>query len=106
MVKCNNYEKIELDESCNEFVDEGVHWTRAIRLSEDCHNYNIQLRLLPQQQQQQQQPQQQRHYPKLVLQTVRPIEPGQELLLWFSEEILAKLQMVFLAPINIQGNLH
>lgn len=42
--------------------------------------------------------------PKLVLQTVRPIEPGQELLLWFSEEILAKLQMVFLTPINIQGS--
>lgn len=40
-----------------------------------------------------------------MLQAVRPIEAGQELLLWFSEEILAKLQMVFLAPINIQGKL-
>lgn len=75
---------------------DGVHWARAIRLSEDCHNYNIQLRLLPHQ----------RVYPKLVLQTVRPIEAGQELQLWFSEEILAKLQMVFLTPINIQGKLN
>lgn len=40
---------------------------------------------------------------KLILQAVRPIEPGQELQLWFSEDILALLQVVFLSPANIQG---
>lgn len=41
--------------------------------------------------------------PTLVLQAVRPIAAGKELLLWFSEDILAMLQMVFLTPANIQG---
>lgn len=91
-----------MDETYKEILNDKIHWIRSIRLSDDCHNYNTQLRLLPSQ----------RlsnilnksvSMPKLILQTVRPIEAGQELLLWFSEDILAMLQMAFLTPSNIQG---
>jgi hypothetical protein len=75
---------------------------RALRLSDDCHSYNIQLRFQPTQR-----PgtsfTKNVPTPKLILQAVRPIEMGQELLLWFSEDILAMLQIAFLTPANIQG---
>lgn len=101
-IKANNVNTIELDENCKQTLNDKIHWVRSLRLSDDCHNYNIQLRLLPSQ----------RlsnilnksvNMPKLILQTVRPVEAGQELLMWFSEDILAMLQMAFLTPANIQG---
>lgn len=93
-VKCSNLETVELATESKELWKNNLnsHWVRAMRISEDCHNYNVQLKLLSHQKQS-----------IVILQTVRPIDAGQELLLWFSEEILAKLQMVFLTPINIQG---
>ena len=40
----------------------------------------------------------------LVFSTTRPVEKGQRLYFWFSETMLAKLEMPFLVPKNIQGN--
>ncbi|KAJ8913500.1 hypothetical protein NQ315_017050 [Exocentrus adspersus] len=94
---------IELDEKCKEVWDEKTHWIRALRLSDDCHSYNIQLRLQPAYQRPSTSLTKFTQIPKLMLQAVRPIEAGQELLLWFSEDILAMLQIVFLTPANIQG---
>ncbi|KAK4879169.1 hypothetical protein RN001_007315 [Aquatica leii] len=86
---------LELDHSSKQVWSNNVHWIRAIRLSDDCHSSNIQLKL---------QPHNKRcASSKLILEAVRPISVGQELLLWFSEEVLALMQMVFLTPANIQG---
>lgn len=91
-----------LDNKSEAIWSEEMHWVRAIRLSDDCHNYNIQLKLKPSQRisnssNKNTSPSQ------LILQVVRPIQAGQELLLWFSEDILAMLQIAFLTPANIQG---
>lgn len=82
---------VDLEEKSQEAWCKQIHWVRALRLSDDCHSYNVQLRIEP------------LNNSKLVLQVVRPIEAGEELLLWFSEDILAILQIVFLTPANIQG---
>ena len=39
----------------------------------------------------------------LMFTTTRPIEADQQLFFWFSETLLARLEMPFLAPANIQG---
>ncbi|XP_066258786.1 zinc finger protein 667 [Euwallacea similis] len=92
---------LDLDNKYKSIWPHDYHWVRGIRLSNDCHTYNVQLKLQPSC----------RSYknvrggvqPKLILQVVRPIEMGQELQLWFSEDILAMLQVVFLKPSNIRG---
>ncbi|KAK9870633.1 hypothetical protein WA026_008195 [Henosepilachna vigintioctopunctata] len=101
-VAMNQFGTIQLDGNSKAIWSEDVHWMRAIRLSNDCHNYNIQLKLQPSQRisntlTKNSSP------PQLILQAVRSIMAGQELLLWFSEDILAMLQMAFLTPANIQG---
>ncbi|GJQ67583.1 hypothetical protein Trydic_g8389 [Trypoxylus dichotomus] len=100
-VGVNSFGTIELEGSSRSTWFKDIHWIRALRLADDCHSYNVQLRLLSS-------PKQSTSSssisePTLLLQSVRPISPGQELLLWFSEEILAMLQVVFLTPANIQG---
>lgn len=40
----------------------------------------------------------------LLFSTTRPVEKGQRLHFWFSETMLAQLEMPFLVPRNIQGN--
>ncbi|KAI4464953.1 hypothetical protein MML48_3g00007039 [Holotrichia oblita] len=100
-VGVNTFGTIELENNSKTTWSDDIHWIRALRLSDDCHSYNVQLRLLSS-------PKQSTSSssisePSLLLQCVRPISPGQELLLWFSEEILAMLQIVFLTPANIQG---
>lgn len=96
---------IELDEKSKKSWPTDIHWTRAVRLSDDCHSYNIQLRLQPTSPSSvvSSMESKRKHSLKLVLQTVKPIEAGQELLMWFSEDILAILQVAFLTPANIQG---
>lgn len=99
----NSNNQLDLDEKSRTTWFKNIHWSRALRLSDDCHSYNVQLKFHPSY-----------HYsinnhikaernPQLVLQVVKPIQSGQELLLWFSEDILAMLQIVFLTPANIQG---
>ncbi|KAL3281301.1 hypothetical protein HHI36_004512 [Cryptolaemus montrouzieri] len=101
-VAMSQFGTIQLDSDSLQIWSEEVHWVRAIRLSNDCHSYNIQLKLQPSQRVSnallKSSP-----MPQLILQTVRPILAGQELLLWFSEDILAMLQIAFLTPANIQG---
>lgn len=93
---------IELNEKSKETWPKEIHWIRAVRLSDDCHSYNLQLRLQPSPVYDSLESTRQQES-RLVLQTVKPIEAGGELLLWFSEEILAMLQVAFLTPANIQG---
>ncbi|CAG9827270.1 unnamed protein product [Diabrotica balteata] len=90
---------IDLDDRFKSIWSPTTHWIRALRLSDDCHSYNLQLKLYKSSTLKidHNEP------PKLILQAIRPIEVGQELLLWFSEDILAMLQMTFLTPANIQG---
>lgn len=97
-VVTNSKGMIELDRNSESVLCENMHWIRAIRISDDCHSYNVQLKLLHPE----------KHSdlirePKLVLQSVKPIESGEELLMWFSEDVLAMLQVAFLTPHNIQG---
>ncbi|XP_017785217.1 PREDICTED: PR domain zinc finger protein 16 [Nicrophorus vespilloides] len=98
-VGANSYGTMELEEGSKSVWNRDVHWVRALRLADDCHSYNIQLRKLPHHSSNLENEEK----PKLVLQAVRSVEPGQELLLWFSEDILATLHMGFLTPANIQG---
>ncbi|XP_050301417.1 histone-lysine N-methyltransferase PRDM16 [Anthonomus grandis grandis] len=96
----NSCGTLDIDAASKTLWSQSAHWVRAIRLANDCHSYNVQLKFQPSY----------RVYSavkgglqsKLILQAVRPIEAGQELLLWFSEDILALLQVVFLKPSNIQ----
>lgn len=63
-----------------------------INFANDCHSFNVQLSLGD------------GSFEKGVfLEVVRPIKIGEELLLWFSDELLAILPMAFLVPANIQG---
>lgn len=39
----------------------------------------------------------------VILKTIRSITPGEPLLMWFTENILAMMNMPFLTPSNIQG---
>ncbi|XP_031343105.1 zinc finger protein 761 [Photinus pyralis] len=94
MVGINGSKMLDLNDSSEHVWSKDVHWVRAIRISEDCHSYNVQLRLKRSTK---------GENPSLTLQAVRSIAIGEELLLWFSEEILTLLQMVFLTPANIQG---
>ncbi|KAF5288595.1 hypothetical protein FQA39_LY15374 [Lamprigera yunnana] len=87
---------LDLQKSSKQVWSNDVHWVRALRLSDDCHSYNVQLKL-------QSLSKKSLSCSKLILEAIRPIPMGQELLLWFSEDVLALLQMVFLTPANIQG---
>ncbi|XP_063913847.1 zinc finger protein 64 isoform X1 [Zophobas morio] len=100
-VQPNSSGIIDLEENSKNVWCQNIHWVRALRLSDDCHSYNIQLRFHPTQKPGTSSGK--NIYPKLILQAVRPVETGQELLLWFSEDLLAMLQIAFLTPANIQG---
>lgn len=39
----------------------------------------------------------------LILQITKPVAKGEQLVLWFSQEILAAMDIPFLNPINIKG---
>lgn len=39
----------------------------------------------------------------VMLKTIRNVTPGEPLLMWFTENILAMLNIPFLTPSNIQG---
>ncbi|XP_065340543.1 PR domain zinc finger protein 13 [Cloeon dipterum] len=65
-------------------------WIRAARLAPDCHMGNVRI-------------QRGRRKGCVALRAVRPISAGDELQLWFSEELLAALRIPYLNPANIQG---
>lgn len=99
----NSSNILDIDGKSREVWFRNIHWSRALRLSDDCHSYNIQLKFHTAFQNDLNNSMKTVENPELVLQVIKPIDAGQELLLWFSEDILAMLQVAFLTPANIQG---
>jgi hypothetical protein len=69
----------------------GRRWVLHTRLADDCHSYNVMLQTSGASN-------------TVTLHVVRSISSGEELQLWFSEQVLATLGVPFLTPLNIQGN--
>lgn len=67
-------------------------WIRYLKFSNDVHSNNIMLELAAKQ--------------KVILRTTRNIDPGDEIQLWFSEDLLAVMNIPFLTPANIRGKLN
>jgi len=65
-------------------------WLLDARLADDCHSYNVML-------------QRGAARDSVVLHVVRSMRNGEELQLWFSEQMLVALAVPFLTPLNIQG---
>lgn len=68
-------------------------WIRKLRLAMDVHSNNTILEVSTGD----------KDGKELRLRVLRNIEAGEELLLWFSEEILALMYIPFLTPANIRG---
>lgn len=64
-------------------------WIKQMRLSNDVHSNNCLLELTPEK--------------MLRLRTLCNVNDGNELVLWFSEDILALMFIPFLTPANIRG---
>lgn len=64
-------------------------WIKNIRVADDIPGANVLLDMTDD---------------KIALRTVKTISTSDELLLWFSEEILGLMGIPFLTPANIQGN--
>lgn len=67
-------------------------WMRQLRLSMDVHSNNVTVEMVSYELRK-----------SLRVRVLRPIEAGEELLLWFSEEIVALMGIPFLTPANIRG---
>lgn len=65
------------------------HWIKSMKLSNDTYSNNAILETCNQKQ--------------LHVRIIRNVQPGEEILLWFSEEILAWMYIPFLTPANIRG---
>lgn len=63
-------------------------WLKQVPLAEDCHSCNVILY-------------QESALPIIKIKTVRKILPGEELVVWFSGELLSILQIPHLLPNNI-----
>lgn len=65
-------------------------WVKSMNIARDTYSYNALLEITGDR--------------KLCLKIVKNIASGDEVLLWFTEEILAVMGVPFLTPANIQGN--
>jgi hypothetical protein len=75
-------------------LDSAKGWIRAAKLASDCHTGNVRI-------------QKGRRKGCVALRAVRSISAGEELQLWFCEELLAALRVPsYLTPANIQGKTH
>lgn len=97
-------EKISLDEQLPKKLSVCVHndgsitpqdptirhkfWIKNIRVADDIPGANVLLHLIDD---------------KIELKAIKSISSGDELLLWYSEEILSLMGIPFLTPQNIQG---
>lgn len=63
-------------------------WIKHLRNSMDTHSNNVILEFVND---------------ELIIRTIRNINTNEEILLWFSEEILAAMYIPFLTPANIRG---
>ncbi|XP_049542839.1 PR domain zinc finger protein 13 [Anopheles darlingi] len=66
----------------------GSHWIRSIRLASDVRSFNALLELTASQ--------------LLRIRLTTDVANGEELKLWFSEDVIAHMQIPFLTPVNIQ----
>lgn len=66
----------------------GKFWIRHVKLAEDIHSANLILKLKED---------------KVEAQVIQNIRMNDELLMWFSEEIVSFMNIPFLTPANIQG---
>lgn len=67
-------------------------WITKVRLSNEVHSANCILETNSNRQ--------------VQLKLVKSLEAGQEMLLWFSQEVTTVMQIPFLSPINIQGKIN
>lgn len=65
-------------------------WIQHARFADDCHSCNAMLQTSGASN-------------TVTVHVVRSITSGDELQLWFSEQMLAALAVPFLTPLNIQG---
>ncbi|XP_012274839.1 PR domain zinc finger protein 13 [Orussus abietinus] len=63
-------------------------WVKIVTLAKDCQSCNVLLMTTEK---------------GVVLRAIRSITPGEPLLMWFTENTLALMNMPFLTPSNIQG---
>ncbi|XP_076247371.1 PR/SET domain 13 [Calliopsis andreniformis] len=63
-------------------------WLKIVTFAKDCQSCNVLLMITDK---------------GVILKTIRSITPGEPLLMWFTENILAMMNMPFLTPSNIQG---
>ncbi|XP_058066020.1 zinc finger protein 560 [Anopheles bellator] len=66
----------------------GSHWIRSIRLASDVRSFNALLELTASQ--------------LLRVRLTVDVASGEELKLWFAEDVIAHMQIPFLTPVNIQ----
>ncbi|XP_029039580.2 PR domain zinc finger protein 13 [Osmia bicornis bicornis] len=63
-------------------------WLKVVAFAKDCQSCNVILMTTDK---------------GVMLKTIKSITPGEPLLMWFTENILAMMNMPFLTPSNIQG---
>lgn len=66
-------------------------WIKLIKLSNDTQSNNAILEMTS--------------HKQLCVRILRNLQPDEEVLLWFSEEILAQMYIPFLTPANIRGKI-
>lgn len=71
----------------NDFVNTSC-WLKMVPLAKDCQSPNVMLMNAEK---------------GVVLKTIKNIYPGEPLLMWFTENILAMMNIPFLTPRNILG---
>jgi hypothetical protein len=77
--------------STNNCTTRSSFWPRIIRVAADCHEQNVCLSRLSSS--------------EVILQATKDIQIGQELLVWFGEDILSDEMGIppYLSPFNIRG---
>ena len=69
-------------------VNQHIDWIPLLRLAQNCEEQNVEVCLA--------------QFPRaVILRTIKPINEGDELKVWFSNELLALLELPFLAPKHI-----
>lgn len=65
-------------------------WIKNVQISKDVHSFNVIIEKLDQF--------------SMHIRTIRNIEIDEEIVAWFSDDILYSMGLTHLSPINIQGN--
>lgn len=73
-------------------IDEHLDWIPLVRIARNCYEQNLVAQLS-------------HNGTAISLQTTRAVQANEELKLWPSIDLLSKLSIPFLKPINIRANL-